>query len=201
MNQPKVEIKDVEKIFDLVRHSSEGSLSNLLGLTESDVSSANLSSGSDLSYDHWVCCIVVAFKEMSISFTIHFMSKTARGLASLGMSKSADQLSPKSCHDFIREYSNVTAGKIKSALQGCDFSVENLRDMMLPLQEPSYDMGTIQEQTEGHWLHHWLLDVKDIGEVICSAKVEVTDTGFVDKLQNLDQTTVTIDDEGDIDFF
>ena len=200
MNQVNVEQNDVEKIFDLVRSSSTSSLASLLGTPEEETTCENLDN-NDLSYDHWVCCIVVAFKELSVSFTVHFMSKTARSMASKGMNKSAEELNPKSSHDFIREYSNVCAGKIKSALQGCDFSVENLKDMMLPLQEPSYDTGGIEKQAEGQWLSHWLVNMKDIGNVICAAKVEVNDSSFKDKLQNLDQATMTIDDEGEIDFF
>lgn len=200
MNQPAVNAKDVERVFELINQCSTQSLKSQIKADDDALTVIDVDPNSDLSYDHWICCIVVAFQEVSITFTTHFTSKAARALASKGTGIEIDKIAPKVSHDFMREYANITAGSIKETLQKCDFQQERPQPVMLPVQEPSFDVVKIQKE-EDHWVSHWVLKASEDCQLICSGKVEVSDPGFTSKLDKLDEASMAIDDEGEIDFF
>lgn len=196
----QVNPKDVDRIFQLINESSFQSLNSQIKGADGELQAKEVDPNSDFSYDHWICCIVVAFQEISITFTTHFTSKAARELASRGTKLPVADISPKISHDFMREYANITAGSIKDTLQKCDFKQERPQPVMLPVQEPSFDIVKI-DTAEDQWVSHWILKLSESCSLICSGKVEISDASFTNKLDKLDEASMAIDDEGEIDFF
>lgn len=200
MNQMHIESEDLKKIFNLVNNSSCSALQNLTKISDDDMVVKEINGDGDLSYDHWICCIVVNFEEVSVAFTVHFTSKDARAITSMGTGKSSSSLKPKTNHDFMKEYANLTAGAIKDTLQKCDFENHKFRETMLPMQKPSFDTVTIDEEDD-HWISHWIISLPNDVSFICSSKVEVTSSNFKEKLKNLDTSIMAVDDDGEIEFF
>jgi len=200
MTTETVEMQNISKLFDLVNSCATLSLKQVLHCKEDLVETRLLSETEDLSYDHWICCIVVSFKELSVTFSVHFSSKAARRLASVGTGKSVEELNPKTSHDFMREYCNMTAGAIKDKLLKCDFETQDTRAVMLPVQEPSFDTGSL-EAKEGGWLSNWLLSFNQDTSLICSGKIDAENPGKIKNIENLDNPAIMIDDSGEIEFF
>jgi hypothetical protein len=175
-------------------------MKNVLHCKEEMVSSRLLSQNEDLSYDHWICCIVVSFKELSVTFSVHFSSKNARHLTSVGTGKPVGDLQPKTCHDFMREYCNMTAGAIKEKLLHCDFETPDARAVMLPVQEPSFDTGGLALTGNG-WISNWMVSYNNDLSLICSGKIDSENPAHLKNISKLDTKAIMIDDSGDVEFF
>ncbi len=191
---------NIKKIFELVLNSATTAMKHTLKSTDADLATRDLTPNEDLSYDHWVCCIAVAFKGFAVTFSVHFGSKMARHLASVSVGKASQELNPQFCHDFMREYCNVTAGLIKEKLRQCNFEVADSAKVMLPVQEPSFDIVKLDDQS-GSWLSNWILSYMGQSSLICSAKVQVENPAVLVNLEKLDNPAILIDDTGDVDFF
>jgi hypothetical protein len=190
---------NIQKVIDLAVNSALASMKSSLRCAESDLSTKQITDELDLTYDHWICCIVVAFKGFSVTFSVHFTSKAARHLASLGTGKNMQDMTPKLCHDFMREYCNLTAGSIKERLRQCDFEVNGTNSLMLPSQEPSFDVVKL-DSSDNDWLYNWMIEHKQSSSLICSAKIQVDDPKLLTNLEKLDKPAVLIDDSGDVEF-
>jgi hypothetical protein len=195
----QVSANNIQKVFDLVISSALASMKSSLRCSESELSIKKITDDLDLSYDHWICCIAVAFKGFSVTYSVHFASKAARQLASIGTGITLQELTPKVCHDFMREYCNMTAGFIKERLRQCDFEVATGNGIMLPIESPSFDIAKLDLQ-DNHWLSNWMLEHMGQSSLICSSKIQVDNPSVLTNLEKLDRPTILIDDTGDIDF-
>ncbi len=191
---------NIKKIFELVLNSATSSMKHNLKSGDSDLLTRELTKDEDLSSDHWICCIAVAFKGFAVTFSVHFASKAARHLASISAGKPAEELDPRFCQDFMREYCNVTAGFIKQKLRQCDFEVADASQVMLPIQEPSFDIVKLESQPNS-WLSNWIMSYQGQTSLICSTKVQVDNPAVLVNLEKLDSPAILIDDTGDVDFF
>ena len=188
---------DKQKIIDLIRSCAHSIMQSKLRLNEEDVVIEDLSGKEDFSHDHWVCLIMIIFEGMRTSFKVHFTSNAARILAARFHSFKIDDLTPQTSHDFMREYCNLVAGKIKIQLAGCDFEEAAVIKPMLPIQKPSYDEVEL-EANKSNW--HCLINTDQPTSIVCSVSLEVENTSLlknIDKLNN----SVLIDDSGTVEFF
>ena len=200
MTASQLETQNINKLLDLVNSCALLSLKHVLHCNEDEVESKLLDLTEDLTYDHWICCIVVSFKELSITFSVHFSSKAARYFTSAGTGKPIDTLDPKTSHDFMREYCNMTAGAIKDKLLKCDFESQDVRAVMLPVQKPSFDIGSHEGKVSG-WLSNWRLSFNQQASLICSGKIDSENAGKIKNIEKLDDPAIMIDDSGDVEFF
>ncbi|MBQ49660.1 MAG: hypothetical protein CMP10_19930 [Zetaproteobacteria bacterium] len=189
---------NLEKIVNLIQACGKTAMVSRLSLNDDDVTVTSLTGDEDLSYDHWVCVIMVIFKGLRTSFQVHFTSQAARALTSIATSKGPKELKPGLCHDFMREYCNLAAGSVKLQLDKCDFQIESINQTMLPVEEPSYDLTHLEARKE-----NWYLTVKAGDEeisIVCSAKLEVENAGILKNINKLDDQSIIIDDAGEIEF-
>jgi hypothetical protein len=199
MSDNNIDMHQVGKLFELVRNSAASSMKHLLKATDEDLTTLDLSGSEDLSYDHWICCIVVKFEGLSVVFSVHFTSKAARQLAEISIGKNRDELPPRITHDFMKEYCNLTAGTIKDRLQKCEFGHDGGSTVMLPSEVPSFDTVKLRSE-DSHWLMNWLMSHKGQDALIFSGKIEVENAAILSKLSKIDDSSIMIDDSGEIDF-
>jgi hypothetical protein len=199
MTENNVEKLHIDQLFDLVRNSSASSMKYLIKASDNELITRDLTDTEDLSYDHWICCIVVKFSGLSVIFSVHFTSRIARQLAGIGTGIKMDELSPRVTHDFMREFCNLTAGTIKDKLRKCNFENPDTTATMLPTQEPSFDTAKLGP-TDSQWLMNWFLCHKGQDALICSGKIEVENAKVLSKLSKINDPTILIDDSGEIDF-
>lgn len=154
----------------------------------------------DISDDHWVASVLLDATKAQIYFRVHF--KTAHSRQLLGSKVGSGDYEAKTTHDFIKEYCNMVMGKIKAAL-GPEIDAEAKKKVFIPQVDPSYDrfakIPTGQEVAEEE---RWWRMLWPKGEMNMYAKVK-SDAGFTENVLNsLSQDkVVTVDNEGDIDFF
>ena len=147
----------------------------------------------DLSYDHWVCSIVVALGEAKVYVEAHFASKTARKVAARALGMEEQKISSSVLIDFMREYLNRIMGDIKDRYQSTEEQVS------LPQVTPSYDRGVVQQEEYGLNHRNWKICWSE-GQIVLGCYA--VSTGDVTNLFVKDTAdTDTADDDSNIDFF
>tara|TARA_B100001094_G_C17990743_1_gene700061 strand:+ start:339 stop:905 length:567 start_codon:yes stop_codon:yes gene_type:complete len=137
----KTEISFYEDCF---KFTEESSLTILESITSSDeLRHRDFELTEDLTYDHWVCSIMVALGEARVYIEAHFASRTARRIAAKGLRMEEKGLTTSVLIDFMREYLNRIMGDIKSRY------LSDAEEVSLPQVTPAYDRGIEQGAIDG----------------------------------------------------
>ena len=152
--------------------------------------------------DDWMVKIIVESEDLVFTFRVYYTVEDARAFASQKSSFAGKKISPFLCHDFIREYCNLTAGAVKiwlqsnySALKECGELVVNL-----PNQKPAeVEPLKISQDTDDHVFDMWVYEAGD-HKILCSWNVVVYDWEGVSEMLKCTRTLEDSDDGGDVEF-
>jgi len=158
--------------------------------------------------EDWLVKIVVNADGLKFKFKVYYSVDIAKTFLSQKKALQNRVIAPSLCHDFIREFCNLTAGAIKIWLQSNYSSsneagefVVNLPDQkpasIEPLENAEKDASSSQEILLDKWCYR--LNEQSL---ICAVEVKVTDWDKVQGLMRGKKTTGLDgqDDSGNIEF-
>lgn len=126
----------------------------------------NLKSGQVLG--RWMALILISGKTLRVTFKVHFRYRDAKSLASRKLAENSS-LTDQDAVDFIKEYCNLTAGYLKTALEECGIHL----GISLSLCTRGY-YEVFSNQSEVSELDAWILD-SGSNQIACSTLVESYD--------------------------
>jgi CheY-specific phosphatase CheX len=131
--------------------------------------------------------ILVSGAEIEVTFKTHFMNEAADWLLSQKVGKG---MSLDHAIDFMKEYSNIIAGKTKTMLEAAGFEVsQSLPFAVRGYNEIFYGSG------DKKIVHHtWMIKAGDAA-LHCSVSIVSRDVGALEKLR---QTSYQPKDSGDV---
>ena len=140
--------------------------------------------------------IIIESEDLVFTFRIHYQVDDAKEFAASKASLKNKTISTFLCHDFIREYCNLTAGAVKIWLQSNYSAMNESGDLTvnLPNQKPALAEQVptrLDEVQEIYDRWHFILGSS---RVLCSWQVDIHDwTGVTNLLLN----AVSLDDQDD----
>ena len=157
----------------------------------------------NMNADHWVASVMLPMSKVSVTFRVHFTSVQSRRLLSMQSDATPSSIKPKSAQDSLKEYCNVVMGKLKSVLRS-EFVGDESRKVFVPFVDPSFDKyGLVPSGDEKLVEETWWRIVWDGGEIIAYGKAIAKQAFCEETFEGLakESSIVSIDDEGDVDFF
>ena len=156
----------------------------------------------DFSYDHWIAAIVISATTIRVNFRVHFTTKSAREFVAHNPVLSGIE-DPNVCHDFIREYCNLTAGAIKQGLERVserDISADGYI-VNLPHETPAYDkIGKLTRTVEQDSVRDcWAFKLNG-QELVCATRIEIVDWASIGKITEMDLSSLLVSDDGNVEF-
>lgn len=146
---------------------------------------------------HWMALILISGKSLRLTFKTHFMSADAKQLASKSYGKKPDELKLAQASDFIAEFCNLTAGKIKKTLEDQNIST----GISLPLLTRGFDeLFFPNEDAKTTFKDQWALTTpNEPTQMSCSVLLQVYDFATLEKLK-LSGDSAAIKDDGGVEF-
>lgn len=136
--------------------------------------------------DDWMVKIIVDVPDVIFAFRVYYQIKDAKTFAMSKSSLKNRVLSPFLCHDFIREYTNLTAGSLKAWIELAYDKTLNPDELIvnLPNQKPaSAEPFSIKESLENEIWDQWQIHHKD-AILTCSWNLKVSSwEGVTDMIQ------------------
>ncbi len=155
-----------------------------------------------LTEDDWMVKIIVESEDLVFTFRVYYTVDDARTFAQQKPAFHGKKISPFLCHDFIREYCNLTAGAVKiwlqsnySALKDSGELVVNLPNQKPALTEPLF----IKEDDEDEIFDFWVFSVGN-AQILCSWDVLVHDWTGVSEMLKCTLGLSDNDDGGEVEF-
>ncbi|MFW7380748.1 MAG: hypothetical protein ACOH5I_18180 [Oligoflexus sp.] len=152
--------------------------------------------------EDWLVKIVVNADGIKFKFKVYYSVDIAKTFLSQKKALQNRAIAPSLCHDFIREFCNLTAGAIKIWLQSNYSSsneagelIVNLPDQKPAAIEPLEKMEKDIQNSQETLVDKWCYRLND-QSLICAVEVRITDW---DKMQNLmsGKEEAGIDDQDD----
>ncbi len=97
-----------DTINSIIRNKSLNSLSAITKNNKTEIEETN---SPQAVCSHWMSLITIAGNEIKVTFKTQFTTSTAKHFASLGRENKL--ISNTNSRDFIREYCNIMAGRLK----------------------------------------------------------------------------------------
>lgn len=155
-------------VKEMIREVAVSRLGSLTGRSDIQIEAAE-SSGA--VFAPWMTLILVTGPQIRISLKIHFKSKVARALAAPLFRSSSDKISIDQGIDFIREFSNLTAGGLKKTLAEKGYAT----GISLPIVTRGFDEVFFRAlQTAGE-SHYWTIRLGE-SELLVSGLVELLES-------------------------
>lgn len=191
MNKPDSAADDVVLGFlSQVRHAS---LDQIRVYAKSPGVQINESNREALPFVQHMTHILVSGADLEVTFKTHFMEAAA---AKLLMSKLGSVSSTDQVVDFMKEFSNIVAGKTKTMLEAADFVVAQ----SLPFSIRGYNEIFYVEGGEGETFIAWGLAVDGI-EIHCSAAVTLRSEATRAKLVDVKYKPEVAAQLGEVELF
>jgi hypothetical protein len=205
--------KEVKELYRFLGNHLQGlskkKFESFLGVKGVEIS--NCKKSHDLTYDHWVCFIIIGVPGLKFRFKCHFTSKDSRTLAEVILGNSSSDMDAQSCHTVLTEFSNIVGIAFKSAIIDIFqdvFKLDENNNMqpILPEKRPSYDLGGLDDDfgTEGYY-NIWSLSYKDVS-IICSNKFLIIEDELAQSYGDKEEffkrmSLLSIQDKGELDYF
>lgn len=155
-----------------------------------------------MTEDDWMVKIIVESEDLVFTFRVYYTVEDARAFAGQKISLQGKKISPFLCHDFIREYCNLTAGAVKIWLQSNYTALKECGELVvnLPNQKPAeVEPLKISQDTEDHVFDMWTYKADD-QMMLCTWSVVVYDWEGVSEMLKCTKTLEDSDDGGDVEF-
>ncbi len=191
-------------LLDFIRsHVRDAANSRL----NSAIPGQNLSPVDSISHEiddeeDWVVKIIVNAIGLKFKFKVYYSVDIARHFLQQKKSMQGREIQGSFCHDFIREFCNLTAGAIKIWLQGSNTSAKNAAgDLIvnLPDQKPAAIEPLDKKAKENEFLDIWCYRIDD-QELICACDVVILDWERAHELSAAPAKLEDDDDSGQIEF-
>ena len=136
-----------------------------------------------LVMDHWISNIEQKTERISITFCVHFFSKSAKILAKNSF-PSSKNISSRFSHDLIQEFTNIVGGAIKVSMvsMGAEFPVG--LGVNLPEKKPSYDKVSLRPWAENIDFDAWKM-LFDNDAVYCTSRINLEDPAIINDFMKM----------------
>jgi hypothetical protein len=169
----------------------------------SSLSGLKLSPVDDFEYhldedEDWLVKIVVNADGVKFKFKVYYSVDIAKAFLTQKKALRDRTIAPSLCHDFIREFCNLTAGAIKIWLQSNYKASNDSGELIvnLPDQKPAaIEPLVTKTDTEHILLDQWCYQL-DGQALICAVEVRVSDW---ERLQNLMGESSALNEDDDED--
>ena len=191
---------DAGKLKDALRDAAINRLRSVIPDSKFEV--VKMESHPSLSEDDWMVKIIVESEDLIFTFRVYYQVEDAKRFASDKASFKGKTISPFLCHDFIREYCNLTAGAVKIWLQSNYTALKDTGELVvnLPNQKPALSEPlSIMDDEDEEIYDFWIFSLDD-SQILCSWDVEIHDWAGVADMLKSTQTLEENDDGGDVDF-
>jgi hypothetical protein len=187
MSPLQIDPKTVDNLKMLVRNASRSRL-KLISKKESII--LEEIQGDPKVYAHWMAIILIASRDVRITFKSHYMTPMAKRFAENAYSISTDQITTSQATDFLKEFCNLTAGYIKIALDKASIKA----GISLPLVTRGFD-EVFFPKVAGHYsiIDQWRLS-EHSAIIDCSSVIEIYSEMQLKDISDPD------DDHGSVDF-
>lgn len=147
-------------------------------------------------HGNWMGLILVSGKEVRVTFKTYFNLKDVKVILASMLDKAPEDISKDLAIDFIKEFSNLTAGYVKQILEEHETPVDT--GISLPIVTKGFDDLFYKPINDKEIQDFWAIDVQGV-RFYCSPCVNIFDE------TKLKDVTMPIpsdddDDDGDIDF-
>jgi CheY-specific phosphatase CheX len=190
-----------QKISEMVRHSALTRIedhSRLEGFRVSELSD-KFEPGQVLG--NWMSIILVTGEALRITLKFHFSQKDAKGLSHTVYGvENPDDVQEAKATDFIKEFSNLTAGLIVQTLESLDIPM----GISLPLcTRGFYEVFADYKETSDPLIRYgdiWRLE-RNQYQISSTVMVEISDIEALSAIANFDpDSEVEEDEDDDFDF-
>lgn len=127
-------------------------------------------SDTDMTYDHWIGEIHLCYPSIEVAFRSHFSSKIARMFAH-AMLGADEHVDIETCHSFMTEFCNLTAGAFKNVIADVVNEEEAPGDLGLPNRRPSFDEVQLATAARGRSMS-WKYEIAG-EELVCWASLSI----------------------------
>ncbi len=143
--------------------------------------------------DHWKVMIGIQSPAMNVEFSSFYRLSSARSFYSIKKNNEQAEIEDRLCHDFMREFCNLTAGAIKIWVErhaGSLFWQKDLR-VQLPIQAKADNnvlpSTTVSSDTTSLF-DAWHLKIPSGDYITCFVNITIRDWAAVKSLQADDET-------------
>ncbi len=185
------ELKNIDPFVEQIQNASQDQLKIYARAPEVTFQAEDF---TDLPYAQQMSHILVTGKELEVNFKCHFMLNNARALAMLKIG--ASEISDSQAVDFVKEYCNIVAGKIKSMCESQHFDLgQSLPFVMQGYNEMFYpaDSGRIVRRA-------WRLSAANT-TLTCSVKIDIRDDSVFGKLGSVQYKPESGNDDLNLELF
>lgn len=148
----------------------------------------------NLAYSQQMTHILITATDIEVNFKTHFMLKDAGQFVASKLG--ADPKTERQCVDFMKEYCNVVAGKVKAMLEKADV----MAGQSLPFAIQGYNEMFYPKASEDKLHGAWKISCK-LGEIVCSTTIEIRSEDILPNINNVKYAEGSGSESGDIELF
>ncbi len=159
-----------QHVVRLIKHLSKRSLLDNGKLTELELRDLTPSIRPPV-LAHWMCAILLAGPALRLTFRAHFLTEKIRHIVGNALQKESRNLGDDLIRDFVREFCNLTTGRLKRSLE------KNQMDLgiSIPLVVRGFDeVFTPTPDGQKKVVESWILESPK-GSLLCSLYFELLD--------------------------
>ena len=157
---------DAVRLTTFVRETSRESLQRFANVETLKIEEIGI---PNAVLGHWSALILISGTSIRVTFRVYFSTATAKHLASGAYSTAEDDIASDQAYDFMKEFCNLCAGRVKLLLIGNDLQV----GISLPLVTRGFDQVFEEESKESFCIEdRWCLTGGTAGAVICAVRIE-----------------------------
>ena len=192
--------KDVASLKAALRDAAQNRLRSVI--PGDSFKGEEMESHPILTEDDWMVKIIVESEDLVFTFRVYYTVDDARTFAQQKPAFKEKKISPFLCHDFVREYCNLTAGAVKIWLQSNYSALKDSGELVvnLPNQKPALtEPLLIKEDDEDEVFDFWVFSVGN-AQILCSWDVLVHDWHGVSEMLKSTTSLSDNDDGGEVEF-
>jgi CheY-specific phosphatase CheX len=185
----------VQNIIDVIRGSALARFHSHSGDSEAVITMLDDSYAREV-HGNWMGLILVSGKEVRVTFKTYFNIKDVRIILASMLGKEPSDMSKELAIDFMKEFSNLTAGFIKKILEENENPIDT--GISLPIVTKGFDDLFYKAINAKEIQDFWAIDVQGV-RFYCSPCINIFNEN---KLKSVLMPVLSDDDDddGDIDF-
>ena len=185
-----------ENVGNFLKKQSQISLKEIL---ESEAVALNeIKRPPDLAGKTWVAFILISFRKVSIQFKCYYNAENLKPVTAKALHKELEAVNDEHIRGHVKEFCNLTAGKLKSCLQDI---------LKLSASETSFttaEASEINKDSSGKdngaaTSEAWTLTEGNGVQLICECVCKVPEGVKIDL--DMEMSTLVMDYQGQIEFY
>jgi CheY-specific phosphatase CheX len=163
---PRAGVEDAARLTNFIRETSRESLARFANVEQPQIEEID---STIAVLGHWSALILISGTAVRVTFRVYFSTETAKKLASGAYKMSESLVNSDQAYDFMKEYCNLCAGRVKLLLLTNNLQV----GISLPLVTRGFDQVFEEESKETFCTEdRWRLVISTGMAVMCSARIE-----------------------------